>query len=385
MKLLILIDNYPSEENLYSNVFAHVRIKGYIDNGANVQVAITSKHMSVKDYNYEGVPVMGSSKIQDIKNLIESYKPDAILVHFAIGRIIQSILLKNKTIPTIIWVHGYEALGWYRRLFNFHPLKPKSYFKLASLIYRNTIQLFQFRKLISFTNKNKHISFIFVSEWMKKIASIDCFKVINNFSIIGNPIDNSLFSYSKKENEKRFNLLMIRPFNSKKYVTDLVTEALLILKNTPIYDKLNITIYGKGIEKSKLYRLLKNDTNVHLFGTFINQFKIKELHNKNGIFLGISRQDAQGVSMCEALSSGLVVISSNNTAIPEYIPHDKAGLLTNNTPQDIANKILQVTNDIRLFNRLSKDGSDYIQEKVGFKSIIQQELNIISKTINTQI
>lgn len=382
MKLLVLIDDYPSESNLYSNMFAHVRVKGYIASGSEVKVAITSQFMKVPNYSFEGVEVLGSARIKDIKKLIEEYRPDAILVHFALGRIIQSILLKNTTIPTIIWVHGYEALGWYRRLFNFNPLKPKTYFKLVSLIVRNTIQLFQFRRLVVFANKHKHISLVFVSNWMKKITETDCLTTVKQFDIIGNPIDNSLFSYNEKEEEKRFHFLMIRPFNSKKYATDLVTEALKILEKENLFKKITFTIYGKGAQKSELYSHFKNASNIQIIDSFLNQKTIKELHDKNGVFLALSRQDAQGVSMCEALSSGLVIISSNNTAIPEYIPHLKAGLLTDNTPKDIVNKILEIVNNKALFLKLSKDGSAYIQKKVGFNSIIDEELKIINKKIN---
>jgi len=381
MKLLVLIDDYPSETNLYSNMFAHVRVKGYISRGANVKVAITSKYKKVSDYSFEGVDVKGSAKINDIKKLISEFEPNAILVHFALDRIIKSVLLKNTKIPTIIWVHGYEALGWYRRLFNFHPLKPKTYFKLASLIYRNTIQLFHFRRLVVFANKNKHISLIFVSNWMKKITETDCLVKIKQFNIVGNPIDDALFSYKEKNENNRFNFLMIRPFYSKKYATDLVSDALIILEKEIIFKQLHFTIIGKGAKKSKLFEHFKNNNNVEIIDTFLNQKSIKELHDKNGVFLAISRQDAQGVSMCEALSSGLTIISSNNTAIPEYIPHLKAGILSNNKPQDIAEKIKLVVNDKDLYLKLSKEGSEFIRDKVGFNSVINQELHIINDKI----
>jgi glycosyltransferase involved in cell wall biosynthesis len=381
MKLLVLIDDYPSETNLYSNMFAHVRVKGYISKGANVKVAITSKYKKVSDYCFEGVDVKGSAKISDIKKVISEFEPNAILVHFALGRIIRSILIKNTKIPIIIWVHGYEALGWYRRLFNFHPLKPKTYFKLASLIYRNTIQLFHFRRLVIFANNNNHISLVFVSNWMKKITETDCLVKIKQFNIVGNPIDDNLFSYKEKNENNRFNFLMIRPFYSKKYATDLVTDALKILEKEIIFKQLHFTIVGKGAKKSKFYKHFKNYKNIEIIDTFLNQKSIKELHDKNGVFLAISRQDAQGVSMCEALSSGLTIISSNNTAIPEYIPHLKAGILSNNKPQDIAEKIKLVVNDKDLFLKLSKEGSQFIREKVGFNSVINQELHIINEKI----
>ena len=381
MKLLVLIDDYPSENNLYSNMFAHVRVKGYIKNGNEVQIAITSNYNAVSNYSFEGVKVLGSAKINEIKELIKSYKPDAILVHFAIGRIIKTVLLENSKIPTVIWVHGYEALSWKRRLFNFNPLKAKTYYKLASLIFRNTIQLYYFKKLIKHVNQTKNNTFIFVSNWMKEIASEDCSISIKKAVIIGNPIDDSLFKYKEKNEELRFNLLMIRPFNSKKYGTDLVTEAMILLKKTPYFEKINFTIYGKGAGNSRLFDLFNDEKNVSIHSSFVNQQKIKELHDENGVFLAISRQDAQGVSMCEAMSSGLVVISSNNTAIPEYVPNNLAGILTDNTPQDIANKIIQLIEDKALFLKLSSGGSEFIRNKVGYETIISQELHIIKQLI----
>jgi hypothetical protein len=99
---------------------------------------------------------------------------------------------------------------------------------------------------------------------------------------------------------------------------------------------------GKDAEKSKLFSHFRDAKNVIIKGTFLDQKSIKALHDQNGVFLAISRQDAQGVSMCEAMSSGLAIISSNNTAIPEFIPDYQGGLLSNNTPSDIANKILEI-------------------------------------------
>ena len=159
---------------------------------------ISGRRVIVNDGNVE-------KALRKFKKKITDFKPDAILVHFALGRIIKHILTKDSKTPTIIWVHGYEALGWYRRLFNFDPFVLKTYYKLLSLIFRNTIQLYFFRQLIKFANQNKNIDFVFVSEWMKGIAAKDCLIRIKNSEIIGNPIDDSLFYYQEKNESMRFN------------------------------------------------------------------------------------------------------------------------------------------------------------------------------------
>ncbi|XQF90920.1 hypothetical protein ACOBV8_06130 [Pseudoalteromonas espejiana] len=42
---------------------------------------------------------------------------------------------------------------------------------------------------------------------------------------------------------------------------------------------------------------------------FLQPIEIPKVHQKAGIYLGVTRMDAQGVSMCEAMSSGLPTVS----------------------------------------------------------------------------
>ena len=50
------------------------------------------------------------------------------------------------------------------------------------------------------------------------------------------------------------------------------------------------------------------------------------MHKKNGIFMVPTRLDSQGVSRDEAMSSGLVPITNNVAAIPEFVD-DTCGML----------------------------------------------------------
>ncbi|ERJ57720.1 glycosyltransferase family 4 protein [Sphingobacterium paucimobilis] len=371
MRILIIDDGYPSEENLYGDVFAHVRVKEYLKYFDEVLVAanITSPR---EDYTYEGVEVKAVNSIDGLKKLINEYNPDKILIHFATYPIIREIIFCfNK--PYIIWVHGYEALSWRRRLFNFDK-------KLAFLKYikNNVIQLYFFKKLIKFSNNiENNVRFVFVSNWMKEIAEKDCGIKVVNYNIIPNPINDILFYPVEKAAIERFNFLMIRPFYSKKYATDLVYEAVKLIQHKPYFSELNFTIVGKGALDSDFNKDFGHLPNVSISEGFLRQDLIKSLHDKHGVFLSLTRQDAQGVSMCEAMCSGLVTVSSNNTAIPEFITHNESGLLTNNSPEEIAQVIDWIYENPKDFQRLSRQGALKIIEIAGIKSVIDREVKLI--------
>jgi glycosyltransferase involved in cell wall biosynthesis len=371
---LIIDDNYPAPDNLYGDVFAHVRVKEYIKTYPSTLVA-ACLNKEKADYNYEGVEVKCVNSLEGLVRLIESYRPDIILIHFATFPIIKKVIFRFD-LPFIVWVHGFEALGWYRRLFNFKSLR-----NFLAYIKGNVIQLFYFRKLIKRSNKIGKIHLVFVSEWMKRIAETDCFTKISNYSIIPNPIDDKTFFFKAKSDDDRLRLLMIRPFESKKYGTDIVTDAFILLEKTEIFKKLLITVYGKGSTKSKMFKLFGHLPNVIIKEGFLTHETIKELHDAHGVFLALTRQDAQGVSMCEAMSSGLVVISSNNTAIPEFVTHNFTGLLTDNNAETLAKAIEDLARSPEKFQTISKNASCQIIKKAGIRSVIQKELTLISSFV----
>lgn len=370
-KIMILDTDYPSESNLYGDVFVHTRVKEYIK---YAEVKVVSFFRNQPDYVYEGIAVTHAPTVADVKRIYEEFRPDAIFIHFY-NRNLFSIIEKIN-IPVIIWVHGYEALGWYRRLFNY-----STYYLLRNfhnIALPNIKQMIGFRKLVKFSNNNKRVHFVFVSNWMKKVAEQDSLTSINHYSIIPNPIDHELFRSKQKQSENRKDVLMIRSFNSKKYATDIAIEAILELSKTPIFPALRFSIYGRGKNFHKQTAPLKLFDNVSLHEIFLPNTEIPEIHARHGIFLCPTRQDAQGVSMCEAMSSGLSVISTDCTAIPEYIEHGKTGLLTNNSPAEIASAIMRLYEHPEEFTDLGRNASAFIKEKCDIHNIVNLELSLIA-------
>jgi glycosyltransferase involved in cell wall biosynthesis len=80
--------------------------------------------------------------------------------------------------------------------------------------------------------------------------------------------------------------------------------------------------------------------------------------------------------MCEAMASGLVPVTSSNTAIPEFVTHNVTGLLTN-SPQQIADELENLLQFPEKFCKISQQAADSIREKCNIKAITKRELSII--------
>ncbi|WP_354680011.1 glycosyltransferase family 4 protein [Macrococcoides caseolyticum] len=368
MKIALFTTAYPSENNYYNNGFVHTRVIEYLKKNIdlNIDIFVVNRNNKLENYVYEGVQVYSGNKkiIEGILNISEYHK---IVVHFLDHKIIDILNRLNLQNETLVWVHGHEALSWKRRQFNKNE---KNFYKY---VISNKIQLYKMKK---FVENHSNIKYIFVSSWMKEIMEEDVKVKVNDYVIIPNVINTDYYNYQKKNVEDRTKILTIRPFTSRKYATDIVTKAIEELSNDfEYFNELSFTIIGKGPLFEQDTSKIKDFKNVELINKFIHPKEIKEYHKKNGIFLIPTRQDSQGVSMCEAMSSGLVPIASNNTAIPEFL-NEKAGYLTNDI-NEVKNAIIDLYYNKQKFLDKSKYSSNLIKEKCSSENTIDVEYELI--------
>tara|TARA_B100001778_G_scaffold334764_1_gene347622 strand:+ start:41 stop:682 length:642 start_codon:yes stop_codon:yes gene_type:complete len=207
---------------------------------------------------------------------------------------------------------------------------------------------------------------------MKKEMEKNLSVKISNFEIIPNGIETNLFKFSNLF-YNRYKLVSLRPLSSMKYAVDIAIETLRLLPQ-----KYTLHIFGKG-KYEKDFKVLINkyslDDRVTIYNTFINKHEMPDYFSKYGVSLSTSRMDAQGVSMCEAMSSGLLTVSNNNTAIPEFISDMESGIL-GNSPAELAQKIVAVTSDKKLFEKITKKGRERMQE-IDIKVTCMHELKIL--------
>lgn len=86
--------------------------------------------------------------------------------------------------------------------------------------------------------------------------------------------------------------------------------------------------------------------------------------------------------MCEAVSSGLVAVSSDVAAIPEFIHHGETGLLAPaEDPLALADLLEMLYFDDELFSRLSQFGSKWMADNCGRDATIGREITLIRERL----
>lgn len=381
-KLLVICNAYPSEQALYRNGFIHRRVKAYKEAGLDVEVFYNHEPVQqAYQYEFDGVRVtVGNEGALELH--VASNDFDGYLIHFAEPQRIRPLQKLNVKKPVIVWVHGFEAEAWYRRWFNF--INTSEDIK-AALEKKDTYYLKQnafFHDLM--TQEELNVSFVNVSKWFQKyVVEPDNGAEFRNSTVIPNLVDEEVFPYREKEDKKRFKILSIRPFASLKYANDQTVGAILELSKRPYFKALSFTICGSGPMFDQTVEPLRQFDNVKLENRFFTQEEIRDLHAEHGIFLSPTRFDSQGVSMCEASSSGLVTISSEVAAVPEFIEHRVSGLLAQpESINDLADLIEELYFDAELFQCLSKQGSLAMLEKCGRKATIGAEVDYIRLQLN---
>ncbi|WP_163527369.1 glycosyltransferase family 4 protein [Halobacillus ihumii] len=368
MNFIILTHQYPKKGNLYRSGFVHQRVTEYIKKGYNTDVWVLDNNKpSVESYTFEGVNVY-EGNTEAFNNFLEKNIIHRVLVHFLLEPTIYALSQMRKNIPVLIWVHLYEATSWERRLFDFEDIKFLKYIK-------DNIKLLRAYKRFN-ENTKLNVTYIFVSKWIKNTAEKDIKTKFSKTYIIHNYINGDLYNYVEKSTEQRKKILSIRTFQSKKYANDITAKVIKLLSNHTEFQDLEFALYGKGKHFNKIQKSLTKFSNVKMHNTFLSQGEISKLHKEYGLFICPTRQDSQGVSMCEAMSSGLVPITSNNTAIPEFVKQNETGILGNNSKQ-MADSILNLYNNPEKFIRISKSASENIITQSGLTATIEKELNAI--------
>jgi glycosyltransferase involved in cell wall biosynthesis len=156
--------------------------------------------------------------------------------------------------------------------------------------------------------------------------------------IVPNGIDVDVFKPAPGFVDNK-NMLCIRPLNSNKYAVDI---AIKIMKHLP--STFTLDIYGKGPKADEYRGLIKSlslEGRVKVLEEFIPNSEMPSVINQYSYYLSPTRMDAQGVSMCEALACGSLVVTCNNTAIPEFVQDSVNGVVGNDA-MDIAQKIIEL-------------------------------------------
>lgn len=373
---LIVTNAYPNADELYRYAFLHARVRAYLSAGLSVDVyCVDRRREDETEYVFDGVRVVTGSRA-DYGRWITSKEYASYLVHFPLDYMVEPLETVPDHARIILWIHGYEIESWHRRWFNF--LDDLSV-TAEVLLERKAYAQKQSGALRRFLTVMPNVHVVTVSHWFRRfVVEPDLRMPLPNISVIPNFVDTDFFAFAPKGPSQMRKVLAIRPFISRKYATDSLVATIMAVGDRAPDTEFEFSIFGDGPLFDQAVAPLRSMPNVQLHQGFLTQAQVAEQHKAHGIFLNPTVWDSQGVSTSEAMSSGLVPVTSDVSAVPEFVAHNVTGLVT--PPGDaeaMADAIIELGRDRPRFVRLSTQASEAAKNQCGWDATIARELALI--------
>ena len=369
---------YPGGIRAYGGEFIQKRVRAYAAAGLKVCVIeVNPKRGDEQDHNVNGVRVLRCG-LARLKSFINDDAPLQLAIHQLERPVWDVVKPYVKPNNVTVWIHGFEARHWRELEDNFSKEELVKLEKILDDITEERRQTMQ--EVLS----NEDVRKVFVSTFMKGVAEEFSGQSARNAYVIHNPILAEDFPYQKKKEQDRLSILWVRSFSSRNYSNDQSRDAILKLSKLDIFGKLSFTICGDGKLFEESVGPLRSFENVSINQQFVQTSKLRELHRQNGIMLVPSRWDSQGLTCGEAMSSGLVAVTSRVAALPEFVDDDCGLLCEPDNPESIADGIEKLVKDPALFLRLSKNAAKRSQKQCGAKNTVLREVELLRSVIASE-
>ena len=372
--VLVVTPDYPSAHNLYLCAFVHSRVREYIRAGLNVQVAAIADTWYQISYEQNGVPVF-KGNYYDLKKILEQKTAKAVVVHFVSEEYMQIFDGYVQDEQLIFICHGPETL------FEVLPNKVRPYF--TKPLHENLYLYASKKRYVQKYAKKKHVTWVFVSQWLKDYSEEVLGIKFKNTAVIHNTIHERLFPYQQKTAADRKRIMILRKFdNISQHSIDQSVLAIRELSRRSFFKDLEFHIYGDGNYFDELLEPVRGFSNVQIHRGFVPNEKISEIYKKNGILLVPSRHDAHAVSMGEAASCGMVVVGSRVTSNPYFMNEEKNHTLADpEHPIELADIIERLYQNPDEFLEISRRMSEETMARCCTKQTVGKEIDLIRKKL----
>ncbi|MFZ7096826.1 glycosyltransferase family protein [Luteimonas dalianensis] len=367
-RLALVTNGYPKAGSLYRNGFVHRRVMAYRERGIGVDVFVVRSGSAASDYEFEGVLVRECDPGTLAATLAGSGHA-AIAVHFLDAPVWEALQGVVGRQPITVWLHGSEIQSWRHREFNHATAAGREAARQAGE------GLAAFWRQV-FARDWPQVHFVFVSRFFAEQTweDLGLRPSAGAWSVIHNPIDTGLFRYRVKPPALARNILSIRPHASRIYANDLVAAAIHALAGHELFPSLAFTLVGDGGLWDEDFHGLDRYPNVTLVRGFLPQREIASLHRAHGTFLVPTRGDTQGVSRDEAMSSGLVPVTTRVAAVPEFVDGSCAEVCEPEDAAGLAAAVVRLATDGARYQAMSRRAAERVVRQSGGDIIIDREL-----------
>lgn len=370
--VLILCPSYPDGSGSYGGQFVRARVRRYLDYGVSASVLVINprRRADLRHDRLDGIDVWRGSK-GALREVMRRANPDVIGIHHPEPTLWSIASALPERTPFIVWVHGYEARSWRELEFNHADSTPAQRRRLDALDVER-------RSTIASVFERSHTDVVFVSDFMRGVAEEFAGGSPRRGHTIPNLVDPADFAYVPKRAEDRHRVLWVRSFERFNYANDIARDALLELSNESVFERFEFTIVGDGALFDEVVGPLRHFPNVSVSRGFVEHEELAALHRRHGVILAPSRWDSQGLTSQEAMSSGLVPITTKIAAIPEFISTKAGYLCEPEDPSALAAALRQIDDGPERYLQMSAEASASIQRACGPGATVALEADLIT-------
>lgn len=283
--------------------------------------------------------------LSELIEIIEEFKPDILLGHGYKDHIYARIAAVKAKVPVIIQVE--------------HSTDP---YIITYYLMSQFLSIFTDRIICVSNAVKEHLS--------KRFFNKTKMEVIYN----GHHLDN--YYTDSPINEREAGVIMVGRFSSQKDHETLIRAARIIKDQEiecPIY------LVGGGMDKhvnqmKKLVQEVGLTNRVHFLG---RRNDVPELLAQYQISVLSTHYEGLSGVVLESMAAGNLVIATDAPGVSELIDNGNTGfLISPNSPEELANKIINVLNNSRSHVKIAKNGQKYALENFNIDNFIDKYENL---------
>jgi lipopolysaccharide/colanic/teichoic acid biosynthesis glycosyltransferase/glycosyltransferase involved in cell wall biosynthesis len=307
--------------------------------------------------------------VQQLTELIHTHKPDLVHGHSAIGGLVARVAAHRTHIPAVYTVHGF---GFKPEV----PLVRRTAAALAEhMMARWTTQMICVSKYERELALNLAIDSDRVHVIPNGIARLPAAPVAADIDDEHNDADTAKADTAANlpQASAMPRLIMVARMKLPKR-HDLLLQALAKVRNT-LGQELPVTLAGDGPLSAELRAEAKtlNLKNITWAGDVSN---VSELLAQHDVFVLLSDHEGMPITVLEAMRAGLCVLASSLPGIREQIITYQDGVLTANTPDAVAEKLLQLVRDPHLRKRLGRAAQQTFESAFAAEPMAERVLQV---------
>lgn len=294
--------------------------------------------VSVLEYPLFKYPPYTVSLASEILQISQKFDLDLIHVHYAIPHSVSAFLAKMVThVPYIVTFHGSDVtlLG-----------RDSSFLPINALSLENSDGL------------------TVVSKYLRKQVQ-ETLGIKKNISVVPNFVNPEVFSPVKPDiAQGRLNrqlvVIHVSNFRPIKRIQDLVEAMSIVIKEA---GNTRLVLVGDGPERQRIELLVKElDLQNHVLMTGFRS-DVPEILRCSDVLVLCSDSESAGLTLLEAMSSGLPVVATKVGGTSEIVEDGRNGfLVTPRSPEELADRILRLNLNKKLRLRLGEEARRTVLE-----------------------